>query len=459
MRRYYSYIIFFLCQLFVINSWGQKKLALEQIQVYSSINPTAKYWQLPNDIKPILNALDSGFFLKLDLQRDTQVLTKSLYLTKLNQLGKINVNWAATRDYDFHAYLELYEMDPDFIYKNNLVTIDASKKDSIHSFWLVTVSLFNKQQNKILQKTIILGLTPIQSLGIGYMNKASASTPYHIYNALTKSISMLAPEREDIEYMDAKLPATYTIDNYWMPYVHNQTRILFDTTKKFINYNSNTGLHLLRTPSAILNKINLKDKTVNNPYNKIISIIKKTRSNYFNNEYYQVIQPLRDVKNDHDYTIEGYLEFNTEAPSDNNQLALVFLSDSVHKIYNDKDSIGYFMVKDLAVEKDKYYYPEIVYNGYDSTKQYVLVENKINNQKYPIMHNKSIDGKINNILFSIKLSANNAIKTIFINNKIVAILSGKEKPTQMVLVDKDAPGYLTDFLIMFSFSEIFQTPN
>lgn len=458
MSRFYPIIIFLFCQTFAYNSWGQKKLALEQIQVYSTINPTAKYWQLPVNVQPLINALDSGFFLKLDLQRDTQIRTKELYLTKQNQLGKININWSETRDYDFHAYLELYEMDPDFIYKNNLATIEESKKDSIHSFWLITVSLFNKQQNKVLQKTIILGLTPIQSIGIGYINKASASTPYHIYNAITKSISMLAPERDDIEYMDAKLPAAYTIDNYWMPYVHEKPRILFDTTKKFINYNASNGSHLLRTPSAILNKINLKDKTPENPYTKIISLIKKTRSGYFNNEYYHVIQPLRDVKNDLDYTIEGYLEFNTEAPNSNNQLALIFLPDSVHKIYNNKDSIGYFKVKDLLVEKDNYYFSDIIYNGYDSTKQYLL-SNKVNNTKYPILHNKSIDGKINNYSFSIKLSADNTIKTIFLNNKRIAILSGKEKPTQMILVDNDAPDQLTDFLIMFSFSEIFQNPN
>ncbi|MEK0422208.1 MAG: hypothetical protein RLZ95_118 [Bacteroidota bacterium] len=457
MNRYYSIILFLICQSFVLTSSAQQKLALEQIQVYSTINPIAKYWQLPKDLNPIISALDSGFFLKLDLKRDTQIIPKTLYLNKLNQLGKININWSETRDYDLHAYLELYEMDPDFIYRNNLAQIPAAKRDSIHSIWLVTISLFNKQQNKVIQKTIILGLSPINSIGIGYLNKASASTPYHIYNAITKSISMLAPEREDIEYMDAKLPAAYTIDNYWMPYVHNQPRILFDTTKKFINYNTSNGPHLLRMPSAILNKINVKDKSINNPYKNVISLIKKNRINAFNSEYYQVIQSLRDVKNDYDYTVEGYLEFNVEGTGLNNQLALVFLPDSIHKIYNNKDSIGCFIVKDIVPEINKYFYSEIIYNGYDSTKQYTLSDKK--NEKHLILHNKSIDGKINNNTFSIKLSADNTIKTLFLNNNLIAILTGKEKPEQMVLVDKTAPEQLTDFLIMFSFSEIFQNPN
>jgi len=458
MKRHFKLIIFLVCQTLVIQSWGQEKLAFEQIQVYSSINPTANYWKLPNDLHPILNALDSGIFSKVGFQRDTNIVTKTNYLTKQNQLGKININWLDTKDYTHHAYLELYEMDPDFIYKNNLVLLNESKKDSIHSFWLVTLSIFNQQQKKVLQKTIILGLTPITSLGIGYVNQASASTPYHIYNAITKALSLLSPLGEDIEYLDAKMPIAYTTDNYWMPNVHNQPRILFDTTKNFITYNIANGAHILRSPAAILNKINIKDKNANNPYKNIIALIKKNRINAYNSEYYQVLQHLRDVKNDHDYNIEGYMEFNPDAAAYNSQLALVFLPDSVHKIYNDKDSIGYFIVKDIVPEKDKYFYPEIIYNGYDSSKQYTLSDKSINT-KYPIVHLKTIDGKINNTSFSIKLSANNSIKTLFINNKISIILSGIKKPYQMVLVDKDAPSDVTDFLIMLAYSEIFQNPN
>lgn len=441
-----------------LSSWGQQKIALEQIQVFSSINPTASYWQLPNNIQPLLQALDTGLFLKMGMRRDTSIVTKQIHLTKQNQLGKININWSGTRDFDFHAYLELYEMNPDFIYKNNLVDIPETKKDSIHSFWVIAVSVFNQKQEKVLQKTILLGLTPIASLGIGYKNQASASTPYYIYNAVSKAISMFSPEANEMEFMDAKLPSAYTTDNYWMPYVHNQPRTLIDTSKSFISYNNANGLHLLRTPAAVLNKINLKDKNPNYPYKNMVGIIKKNRINYFNNEYYHVIQNLRDVKNNYDYTLEGYMEFNTEVPSGMNLLALIFLPDSVHKIYNDRDSIGFFVVKDLVMEKDKFNYGEIIYNGYDSTKQFALTE-KATKNKYPIVHIKSIDGKIYNTPFSIKLSADNNIKTIFINQKMALIVVGKNKPIQMVEVDKEVSEKIKDFLLMMSYSEIFQTPN
>jgi hypothetical protein len=457
--KYLSKAFFFIAfYLMSATSWGQQKIALEQIQVFSTINPTATYWKLPDNIQPLLDALDSGLFSKMGLIRDTAFATKEVDLIKQSQLGKININWSATRNLDYHAYVELYEMDPDFIYKNNLVDIPETKRDSIHSFWIIATSIFNQKQEKVLQKTIILGLTPINSLGIGFINQASASTPYNIYNAVIKAISMLSPEANEMEFMDAKLPSAYTTDNYWMPYVHSQPRVLFDTSKNFISYSGVTGMHLLRIPTAILNKINLKDKSPNYPYKNMVGLIKKNRINYFNNEYYHVIQSLRDVKNNYDYTLEGYMEFNTEVPSGMNILALIFLPDSVHKIYNDKDSIGFFMVKDLVMEKDKFNYGEIIYNGYDSTKQYALTE-KATKNKYPIVHLKSIEGKIYNTPFSIKISSNNTLKTIFINQKMALIVAGKNKPTHMVVVDKEVSEKIKDFLLMMSFSEIFQTPN
>jgi hypothetical protein len=106
MKHYFKFTFFLVFQTLVINSWGQQNIALEHIQVYSSINPTATYWKLPSDMHPILNALDTGIFSKLKFQRDTNFVTKAVYLSKQNQLGKINIDWTETRKFDYHAYLE-----------------------------------------------------------------------------------------------------------------------------------------------------------------------------------------------------------------------------------------------------------------------------------------------------------------------------------------------------------------
>ena len=52
-----------------IVGYTQNNLVVEQIQVYSSLNPNATYWQLPANINPILAALDKGYFAELNLQK------------------------------------------------------------------------------------------------------------------------------------------------------------------------------------------------------------------------------------------------------------------------------------------------------------------------------------------------------------------------------------------------------
>ena len=51
---------------------SQSQVALEQIQIYSTTQPKLNYWHLPEDIGFIENALDTGLFAKLNLQRAPQ---------------------------------------------------------------------------------------------------------------------------------------------------------------------------------------------------------------------------------------------------------------------------------------------------------------------------------------------------------------------------------------------------
>ena len=106
-----------------MNVFGQNKVVLEQIQTYSTIHPKAIYWHLPANNNSILNALDTGLFAQLDLQRELTILPQYKTLNKQSQIGKLVVDWSNSRAYPYHAYLELYELDPEFVYENKLAPI------------------------------------------------------------------------------------------------------------------------------------------------------------------------------------------------------------------------------------------------------------------------------------------------------------------------------------------------
>lgn len=436
-------------------SFAQSAVAVEQIQAYSVMLPSSNYWHIPNHVSGILEALDTGILADLHLVRDKNIAPIIHNITKQNQIGKLAINWSKSADIPFHAYVEWYEMNPDFAYRNKLVNISESKKDSIVSIWFITLSIFNKNQEAVFKKTLLMNLIPQSNAGMGFSTDLPSSTPPSIIQALQKGTSLISPEMEDLLFVEAKVPAAYATDNYWMPLMQSKVRIPIDTNKQFSSYVSTAGVQLLRTPTAIMNKINYKDKSPNNPFIDLIPIIKK-RNNYFDNEYYEVTQPLRDVNNNKDYTLVSFIEFNTHASETGNLLSpIIFLPDSLHNIYLDRDSIGYFSVLETVKEKDKFFNPNVIWNGYDSSKKYnlgTLFEKK------EIFSAKVINGRFKQQFFSIHINYANHLKTIYINGTLSLIAQGKNKPSQMIEVIPVEDIELKNFLLMMSFSEIFQLP-
>ena len=456
MKPSIKYIFYFLFQLYCFTTQAQSKVVVEQIQTYSMVSPNANYWHLPDDIQELLANLDAGLFQQINLVRDRNYSTKSIKLTKQNQIGKITIDWSRSANANFHAYIELYEMSPDFVTQNKLADIPASKMDSISSVWFISCNIYNQRRETIFKKTILLSMLPIKSIGMGYPMAIPASTPSFMYKAVQKGISFISPKVDDMEYIEAKVPAAYATDNFWMPFLHNQNRIQFDTGKAFISYQNISGIQLLRTPPAQMNKINQKDKSDNNPYFEILPVIKK-RIGSSSNEYYHVLQPLRDVNRNLDYSIVAYIEFNLN-PSEQeaSKSPIQFLPGDIHLIFLDQDSIGYFNVEESVIEKDKYFNPNEIFNGYDTSKKYnigTLYEKK------KIVSAKVIEGKFKSHQFKILINYANDLKTIFIDDKMVMVAEGKNKPLQMVTTNTLDDIEIKNFLLQMSFSEIFQFPS
>ena len=456
MKTVLKYAAYFLLQLIVIITHAQSKVVVEQIQSYSMVSPTANYWHLPNDIDPLLAALDSGLFKEISLSRDKNYKTTALQLSKQNQIGKITIDWSRSANSNLHAYVELYEMSPEFVIQNKLAQIPQSKFDSISSVWYVSCNIYNQRRESIFKKTVLLSMMPTKTIGMGYAIDIPASTPAFIFKAIQKGLSLVSPNIDDMEYIEAKVPAAYATDNFWMPFLHNENRIQFDTSKPFISYNNSNGLQLLRTSPAQMNKINHRDKSINNPYFDLLPVIKK-RLGSSADEYYHVLQPLRDVNRDLDYSLVAYLELNL-SPNDSeaSRSPIIFLPGNMHTIFLDQDSIGSFSVEENVVEKDKFFNLNELFNGLDSTK-------KINigtlYEKRKIISAKSIEGNYKSYKFKILINYANNLKTIFINDKMVMVAEGQNKPLQMVATDTAVDTEIKNFLLLMSFSEIFQMPS
>ena len=458
MKKSFYFLSLFFTQCICIAAIGQSnQVTFEQVQMYSSIQPEGKYWHpTSTQVQAFASLLDTALFNPLQLQRDTSFITKIKILNKPNQIGKIVIDWNQSQSSAFHAYLEIYELQPEQTFSNSMVNIIIPKKDSIQSTWFLTCTILDATKKPVFQKTILIGMIPISNQGIGYPMNVPVSPPKSLFKAIQSGVSYFDKDGEELAYIEAKVPISFAWDNFTMPLLQVKPRISVDTSKDFFQFIQNNSRVVLRTPTAMMQKIDTKDKTTNNPFFTILPEIKK-RTNTLFKEYYQAIQPLRNTSENKDYSLEAYIEFNPFI--DPELLAtppIRFLPDSIHKIYADTNLIGRFKVVELPVNTGLAFNSNKIYNGYDSNSMYTL------NTNYPkgvISISKSVEGRIGNDTFKILFNNDIDVKLIYLNNVAVMAAKGRNKPNYLIPIEKVNQHSMSALLLLIAYSEIFQSPN
>ena len=457
MKNSFYFLSLLFTQCICITTFGQNnQVRLEQVQMYSSIRPEGKYWHpSASQVTAFASILDTALFNPLQLQRDTSYPTKIKILTKANQIGKLVIDWSQDQPSAFHAYLEMYELQPQQTFSNSMVNMVIPNKDSIQSTWFLTCTILDENKKPVFQKTILMGMIPITNQGIGYPINIPITTPKSLFKAIQSGISYFDKEGEELAYIEAKVPISYASDNFTMPLLQVKPRIAVDTSKDFIQFTQNNSRVVLRIPNAVMQKIDTKDKSNNNPFFTILPEIKKRNYTLFK-EYYQAVQPLRDVRENKDYSLEAYIEFNPMIdPELRATPPIRFLPDSLHKIYADTNVIGSFKVTEQPVTTGLMFNSNQIYNGYDSSSIYVL------NSNYPkgvIVISKSVEGRIGNDTFKILFNNDIDVKLIYLNNVAVMAAKGRNKPNYIIPIEPVNQHSINTLLLLIAYSEIFQTP-
>ena len=458
MKKSFYFLGLLCTQCICIATIGQSnQVTFEQVQMYSSIQPEGKYWHpTTTQVQAFASILDTALFNPLQLQRDTSFATKIKILNKSNQIGKLVIDWSQSQSSPFHAYLEIYELQPEQTFSNSMVNIIIPKKDSIQSTWFLTCTILDATKKPVFQKTILIGMIPIANQGIGYPMNLPVSPPKSLFKAIQSGVSYFDKDGEELAYIEAKVPNSFASDNFTMPLIQTKPRITVDTSKDFFQFTQNSSRVVLRIPTAMMQKIDTKDKTTNNPFFAILPEIKK-RTNTLFKEYYQAIQPLRNTSENKDYSLEAYIEFNPMIDPELRATSPIrFLPDSIHKIYADTNLIGRFKVIEQPANTGLMFNSNKIYNGYDSSSMYTL------NTNYPkgiISISKSVEGNIGKDTFKILFNNEIDVKMIYLNNLPILVAKGKNKPNYLVPIEQVNQHSISPLLLLIADSEIFQSPN
>jgi hypothetical protein len=337
-----------------------------------------------------------------------------------------------------------------------MVNVIIPKKDSIQSTWFLTCTILDATKKPVFQKTILIGMIPIATQGIGYPMNLPVSPPKSLFKAIQSGISYFDKDGEELAYIEAKVPISYASDNFIMPLLQAKPRISVDTSKDFFQFIQNNSRVVLRTPTAMMQKIDTKDKTSSNPFFAILPEIKK-RTNTLFKEYYQAIQPLRNTSENKDYSLEAYIEFNPLIdPELRATPPIRFLPDSIHKIYADTNLIGRFKVVEQPAYTEWMFNSNKIYNGYDSSSMYTL------NTNYPkemVFISKAVEGRIGEDTFKILFNTEIDVKIIYLNNFPILVAKGRNKPNYLIPIEQVKQNSISALLLLIAYSEIFQSPN
>jgi hypothetical protein len=205
-----------------------------------------------------------------------------------------------------------------------------------------------------------------------------------------------------------------------------------------------------------MQKINTNATELNNPYGTLLTNLRASKWNK-SKELYQIEQPLRDVKNNIDYSISSFLVFNPYASNEMNPAnPISFLNDSLNKIFIGQELIGNFSVAENVLQLDAWIDPNELYNGYDSTEKIIL---NTSYKKQNIVANKQIKGIYKNSPFLILINYDANIKTIFVDQQLALVVYGDKMPSHMVIAQNNLSDSFLNFMLLLSYSELFQMPK
>jgi hypothetical protein len=128
----------------------------------------------------------------------------------------------------------------------------------------------------------------------------------------------------------------------------------------------------------------------------------------------------------------------------------------LNKIFIGQELIGNFSVAENVLQLDAWIDPNELYNGYDSTEKIIL---NTSYKKQNIVANKQIKGIYKNSPFLILINYDANIKTIFVDQQLALVVYGDKMPSHMVIAQNNLSDSFLNFMLLLSYSELFQMPK
>jgi len=310
--------------------------------------------------------------------------------------------------------------------------------------------LIDKQVCMILSKNK-------QPVLVGFNHPDYLITPKSFGKLLEAGLSVLLDRTNETEILQMNSIPAIVNDNFIQPFIKNQPRLSFSSQKGIIQYLWKGEVQYLRYQDPLYENIVLRGKKTTPIPNSLIAQI--NADNIWEPIFLK--EESRDILADKNYLLQCVVNVERDPYGKgtpfNKKTGLPFnyLSGISHAFMQDKDTIAQFKIKGNYLDGKKKIYLHQLYMAADTSVIAIEKTARETFHHYDFEIQGIFKGQPFNIAFSGLRGSPESIREIYLKEKLVAVVEGKDYPELLVVLDKDIDAISLNQLLLLSFSNLF----
>ena len=296
-----------------------------------------------------------------------------------------------------------------------------------------------------------------QPVLIGFNHPDYLITPKSFGKLLEAGLSVLLDRNNETEILQMTSVAAIVNDNFIQPNIKNLPRLNFITQKGITQYLWKGALQYLRYQEPLYENIVIRGKKATPIANSLVEQI--TADNMWEPLFLR--EECRDILADKNYMLQCVVNVERDpygkgTPFNKKTgLPFNFLSGNSHVFLQDKDTVALFKIKSNLLDGKKKKMLNQLYLASDSS--FIAVENTAREsiQHYDFELEGIFKGQPFKISYSGLRGSPESIREIYLKEKMVAVVEGKDAAELLVVLDKDIDAITLNQLLLLSFSNLF----
>lgn len=477
-----------LLQLFLILFTGicsnaQSGIILKSVDYFNYSGRTLNYLEFPETSQLLIKSLDSlsRKFLQIPMTASPEfkinkrlfqenslsehvnlaignnVTNEKIKAAEKQQLLNNNASQNAKTEFSLeiaelplNSIRQFPELDSSFIQqllqKQNLALIQMIAKLKAATGDL----LIDKQVCMILSKNK-------QPVLVGFNHPDYLITPKSFGKLLEAGLSVLLDRTNETEILQMNSIPAIVNDNFIQPFINNQPRLSFSNQKGIIQYLWKGEVQYLRYQEPLYENIVLRGKKTTAIPNSLL--VQINADNMWEPLFLR--EECRDILADKNYMLQCVVNVEHDpygkgsAFNKKTGLPFNFLSGISHVFMQEKDTIAQFKIKGNYLDGKKKIYLHQLYMAVDTSVIAIEKTARETFHHYDFEIEGVFKGQPFKIAFSGLRGSPESIREIYLKEKLVAVIEGKDSPELLVVLDKDMDAITLNQLLLLSFSNLF----